>query len=105
MIATGVDKEEEVEVHLQTAITAAQVGAQRVVIPTPISNVLVDDYEQLFGRVTDRNVLPCPSNTREYVKITNSMLDEGMRRIGRYNAVSEGDLSMLNQDGSATIHL
>ena len=38
-VATGVDKEEEVEVHLQTAITAAQIGAERVVIPTPVSNI------------------------------------------------------------------
>ena len=98
-VVTGVDKEEEIEVHLQTAITAAQVGAERVVIPTPVSNVLIDDYEQIYDKVTTRNILSCPASTKDYVKISTASLDDKTRRIGKYNAVFETDLNLLNQLG------
>lgn len=107
-VATGVDKEEEVEVHLQTAITAAQVGGERVVIPTPASNVPVDDYEAIYETVvsqeglqnSQQRCMPCPgmiSGKREYVRTAWSTVEDRLRRIGQYNAVGEEEKRLMHE--------
>lgn len=104
-VATGVDKEEEVEVHLQTAITAAQIGGERVVIPTPASNVPVDDYEAIYEPVAGREGsqqrwMPCPgmgSGRGEYVRTAWSAVDDRLRRIGQYNAVGEEEQQLMHR--------
>lgn len=51
LVETGVDKEEEEEHHLRTAIASKMsLNSKHVYIPTPDASKIVDDYEKLYKK-------------------------------------------------------
>ena len=98
-ISTGVDKEEEVEVHLQTALTAAQLGSERVYIPTPSANVQVEDYETIYALGGNKKeLLPFPgAHPKEYVRTVIQQLNARTSLIPKYEA---GTMAWAGDDHS-----
>ena len=99
-VATGVDKEEESEVHLREAITAAQLGTERVIIPTPSADAGgIAGYEELYGKIDASRHLPCPlvEKAGEYVKITTQMLEENGHP--RYDATGKDENEFIERHG------
>lgn len=84
-ITTGVDKEEEDEVHLQTAITAASMG-ERAVIPTPSEMLPVNDFDKVYP-TTAAFHFPFPQAGHAYVRLMAGPLEDRMRTIPQFNAL------------------
>lgn len=90
IIATGVDKEEEDEEHLQAALTTAMVAPkdQQYVIPTPEVQPLVADYELLYPstfKLPKAMYLKAPVNIR-MGELLDNQLPSPRERPSKYNA-------------------
>ena len=86
VIATGVDKEEEEEHHLQAAISSSNANAKVSFIPTPDANKKVE------------NIYPFDFEQRESFLRWSSVGDDVLEQSQKYYYLSESDVEWLENN-------
>lgn len=92
-IATGVEKEEEEEHHLQAAMSAAHVAGNStpLYIPTPDASKEVEDYNVLYQddfKVSSKHVIKEARSLDQMVLVTYDMDEEDEMKLETMNTIA-----------------
>lgn len=80
-VATGVDKEEEDEHHLQAALTASTSASHTYYIPTPEAHPAPSDYDRLYPKKFKQ--------TKQFIKWSGKTLEDLTADLPHYDADEE----------------